>query len=51
MSCLSGVLTDAGGRLMAFAICMNTGKPGKKRTMRKLQEEMVAAIWNRADGR
>ncbi|MHC4896602.1 MAG: D-alanyl-D-alanine carboxypeptidase/D-alanyl-D-alanine endopeptidase [Planctomycetota bacterium] len=51
VSCLSGVLTDTDGRLMVFAVCMNTGKPGKRRTMRKLQEEIVAAIWNRADGR
>ncbi len=51
VSCLSGVLTDAGSRLMVFSICMNTNSSGKRSTMRKLQEEIVAAIWAGGDGR
>lgn len=50
VSCLSGVLTDADGRLMVFAICMNAKKRHKGPTMRRLQEDIVAAVWNTAEG-
>jgi len=51
VSCLSGVLTDAGGRLMAFSICMNARKAHKGSAMQKLQEDIVAAVWSCGNGR